>query len=162
MRLQRTLASAAILLALGLSGCSPSQPDAQAASTLKIAFFNDNTQLVSIDPFQVYWLEHRVVLRNVVEALTDQDPQTGQIIPWLAERWEVSEDSRQFSFHLREGVTFADGSPLDAAAVKAKATRLARKRGAGEAEETAPAAKFACVEEEEATSAADPYAEGGW
>ena len=49
-----------------------------------------------------------------------------------------------------------------AAAEKAKATRLARKRGAGEAEETAPAAKFACVEEEEATSAADPYAEGGW
>lgn len=66
MRLQRTLASAAILLALGLTlpGCSPSQPDAQAASTLKIAFFNDNTQLVSIDPFQVYWIEHRVVLRN--------------------------------------------------------------------------------------------------
>ncbi|WP_277961259.1 ABC transporter substrate-binding protein [Pseudomonas sp. RIT-To-2] len=118
MKLQRTLASAAILLALGLAGCSPSHPDAQAASTLKIAFFGDNTQLVSLDPFQVYWLEHRVVLRNVVESLTDQDPQTGQIIPWLAERWDVSADAREYTFHLRQGVTFSNGEAFDAQAVK--------------------------------------------
>ena len=120
MRLQRTLASTAILLALGLTlnGCKPSQPDAQAAGTLKIAFFQDNTQLVSIDPFQVYWLEHRVVLRNVVESLTDQDPQTGQIIPWLAERWEISPDAREYTFYLRQGVTFSNGEAFDAQAVK--------------------------------------------
>lgn len=120
MRLQRTLASAAILMALGLSlsACSPSQPDAQAAKTLKIAFFSDNTQLVSLDPFQVYWLEHRVVLRNVVESLTDQDPKTGAIIPWLAERWSVSDDARAFTFHLRQGVTFSNGEAFDAHAVK--------------------------------------------
>ncbi|MBV6288277.1 ABC transporter substrate-binding protein [Pseudomonas aegrilactucae] len=120
MRLQRTLASTALLLALGLSlpGCSPSQPDAAAAGTLKIAFFGDNTQLVSIDPFQVYWLEHRVVLRNVVESLTDQDPQNGQIIPWLAERWEISADAREYTFHLRSDVTFSNGEPFDAQAVK--------------------------------------------
>lgn len=120
MRLQRTLASTAILLALGLTltGCKPGQADAQAASTLKIAFFSDNTQLVSIDPFQVYWIEHRVVLRNVVEALTDQDPQSGQIIPWLAQRWEISPDAREYTFYLRQGVTFSNGEVFDAQAVK--------------------------------------------
>ena len=118
MKLQRTLASAAILLALGLSGCSPSHPDAQAANTLKIAFFGDNTQLVSLDPFQVYWLEHRVVLRNVVESLTDQDPTTGVIIPWLAQSWDISPDAREYTFHLRQGVTFSNGEAFDAQAVK--------------------------------------------
>lgn len=118
--LTRTALPLALLLAAmtSLPGCSPSDADAQAASTLKIAFFSDNTQLVSLDPFQVYWLEHRVVLRNVAESLTDQDPQNGQIIPWLAERWDISADAREYTFHLRQGVTFSNGEAFDAQAVK--------------------------------------------
>jgi peptide/nickel transport system substrate-binding protein len=116
----RTALTLAVLLAAAASlpGCSPSQADVQAASTLKIAFFSDNTQLVSLDPFQVYWLEHRVVLRNIAESLTDQDPQTGRIIPWLAERWDISPDARKYTFHLRKGVTFSNGEAFDAQAVK--------------------------------------------
>ncbi len=116
----RTAMALTMLLtgAAALPGCSPSQADAQAASTLKIAFFSDNTQLVSLDPFQVYWLEHRVVLRNIAESLTDQDPQTGKIIPWLAERWDISADAREYTFHLRKGVTFSNGEAFDAQAVK--------------------------------------------
>ncbi len=59
-------------LALSLVACSPGS-DTPAGKTLNIAFFGDNTTLVSVDPFQVYWLEHRVLLRNVAESLTDQD-----------------------------------------------------------------------------------------
>lgn len=101
-----------------LMGCSPSAQDKAHNKTLRIAFFLDNTALVSVDPFQVYWLEHRAILRNVVEALTDQDPQTGKMIPWLAERWEVSDDALEYTFHLRKDVTFSNGTRLDAAAVK--------------------------------------------
>ncbi|WP_407316199.1 ABC transporter substrate-binding protein [Pseudomonas sp. nanlin1] len=109
---------AASAAALTLLGCSPAQPDSTADKTLKIAFFRDNTTLVSLNPFQVYWLEHRVVLRNVVESLTDQDPQSGAIIPWLAERWEVSDNALEYTFHLRHDVTFSNGSRFDAHAVK--------------------------------------------
>lgn len=88
------------------------------AATLRIAFNADNPLLTSLDPFQVYWIEHRVVLRNVVESLTDQDPTTGKIIPWLAESWEAGADGASYLFKLREGVTFSNGEPLDAEAVK--------------------------------------------
>lgn len=104
-------------LALALAGCSPGD-QAQADKTLNIAFFGDNTTLVSVDPFQVYWLEHRVLLRNVAESLTDQDPATGKIIAWLAKSWEVSDDALSYTFHLREGVTFSNGERFDAKAVK--------------------------------------------
>ena len=112
----RLLASCA--LALSLVGCSPSGDQAQASKTLSIAFFGDNTTLVSVDPFQVYWLEHRVLLRNVAESLTDQDPQSGKIIPWLAKSWEVSDDALTYTFHLRTDVTFSNGERFDAKAVK--------------------------------------------
>lgn len=99
-----------------LAACS-GQPDADD-KTLRIAFGSDNTTFVSLDPFQVWWIEHRIVLRNVAESLTDQDPTTGEIIPWLARSWEVEPDGLAYTFALRDDVTFSNGTPFDAAAVK--------------------------------------------
>src|SRR5438067_6593700 len=41
-----------------------------------------------------------------------------QIQPWLAQSWEVSEDAKTFTFKLRNDVTFQDGTPFNASAVK--------------------------------------------
>ncbi len=46
------------------------------------------------------------------------------IIPDLAERWEVSRDGKSYTFYLREGVTFHDGTPLGAEDVVASFTRI--------------------------------------
>ncbi|MCP3443151.1 ABC transporter substrate-binding protein [Bradyrhizobium sp. CCGUVB14] len=43
----------------------------------------------------------------------------GKVSPWIAESWEQSSDATQFTLHLKKGVTFSDGTPLDAAAVVA-------------------------------------------
>ncbi|GGH39604.1 ABC transporter substrate-binding protein [Microbacterium album] len=48
----------------------------------------------------------------------------GTITPWLAEEWEVSDDGLTWDFTLREGVTFTDGTPLDAEAVKVNIEHL--------------------------------------
>src|SRR5215213_6351769 len=55
---------------------------------------------------------------NITEGLTRFKPGTVEIEPALAESWEVSEDGLQYVFTIREGVTFHDGTPLDAAAVE--------------------------------------------
>ncbi|PPQ16051.1 peptide ABC transporter substrate-binding protein [Bradyrhizobium sp. AC87j1] len=43
----------------------------------------------------------------------------GKVSPWIAESWEQSDDATQFTLHLKKGVTFSDGTPLDASAVVA-------------------------------------------
>ena len=43
----------------------------------------------------------------------------GKPSPWIAERWEQNGNATQFTLHLKKGVTFSDGTPLDAAAVVA-------------------------------------------
>ncbi|OED00878.1 ABC transporter substrate-binding protein [Rhizobium sp. YK2] len=43
----------------------------------------------------------------------------GKVSPWIAERWEQNDNATEFTLHLKTGVTFSDGSALDAAAVVA-------------------------------------------
>ncbi|MFD4693975.1 ABC transporter substrate-binding protein [Streptomyces sp. NPDC058463] len=59
------------------------------------------------------------VNRQLFDSLVNQDPETGKIVPWLAKSWEINKDATEFTFHLREGVTFSDGTPLTAEVVKA-------------------------------------------
>ena len=54
--------------------------------------------------------------RNFYETLVSYD--NGEIVPGLAESWEISEDGLVYTFHLRENVKFTDGEPFDAEAVK--------------------------------------------
>lgn len=48
----------------------------------------------------------------------------GRITPWLAKSWEVSPDGLTYVFHLRDGVSFSDGTPLDAEAVRVNLARI--------------------------------------
>ena len=52
-----------------------------------------------------------LVLRNTFDLLVVQDSD-GSFKPWLAESWDVSGDGLQYTFHLKDGVTFHDGTPF--------------------------------------------------
>jgi peptide/nickel transport system substrate-binding protein len=117
------LAATIVTAALALTACGGGSSTGSASAgaptdggTLKIAFWDD--QQGCIDPNQVYWIESRSLDRQFADSLTDQDPATGKIVPWLATGWKISKDATSFTFTLRDGVTFSDGTPLDATAVK--------------------------------------------
>jgi peptide/nickel transport system substrate-binding protein len=57
------------------------------------------------------------VLNQITDKLTYQNPKTLEIEPWIAESWTINADATEFVFKIRPGVTFSDGTPLDAAAV---------------------------------------------
>lgn len=58
------------------------------------------------------------VLHSVLDRLTYFDPEQGKLVPWIASEFSGSEDATEFTFTIRPGVTFSDGTPLDATAVK--------------------------------------------
>lgn len=97
----------------GDSGSDTGQP--KSGGTLTFAVGSDAG---CVDPQQVASNETIYSVRQIVDSLTDQDPKTGKIVPWLAKSWDISSDTTTFTFHLRSGVTFSDGSKLTAQVVK--------------------------------------------
>ena len=130
------LAAASVVLMAGCAGTAGGaattapEGDPVAGGELTVEFWPDNAAFSCVDPFQTYWIEHRQVIRNVADSLTDQDPETGEIVPWLATDWEVSPDGLTYTFNLRDDVTFSDGTAFTADSVvlaleSAKATLAA-------------------------------------
>ncbi|MEE4187949.1 MAG: ABC transporter substrate-binding protein, partial [Roseobacter sp.] len=64
-----------------------------------------------------------VLYSNVFEGLT-RFTADGAIVPGLAQSWEISDDGRVYTFALREGVTFHDGTTMDADDVKFTLDRI--------------------------------------
>lgn len=57
------------------------------------------------------------ILNQITDKLTYQNSKTLEIEPWIAESWSSNADKTEYTFKLRPGVTFSDGTPLDANAV---------------------------------------------
>lgn len=57
------------------------------------------------------------ILNQITDKLTYQNPKTLEIEPWIAESWTVNAEATEYTFKIRPGITFSDGTPLDAAAV---------------------------------------------
>jgi len=68
----------------------------------------------------------RLVFRNVYEGLVDVDC-TGEVRPALAVAWEAREGGRVWSFRLREGMSFSDGTPLRGGDILAAWERTSRR-----------------------------------
>jgi peptide/nickel transport system substrate-binding protein len=64
-----------------------------------------------------------VLYSNVFEGLT-RFMADGSVVPGLAESWEISDDGLEYTFTLREGVTFHDGTTMDAEDVKFSLDRI--------------------------------------
>jgi len=105
------LALLALILALGLVAPAVAQP----AGTLVVGLV---AEPVNLDPAQVTDLNSNRVGRRIAETLVTFPEESTQIVPGLAESWAVSKDGLRYTFRLRKGVSFHDGTPLDAGAVK--------------------------------------------
>lgn len=84
------------------------------------------------DPFYATDGETFRVTRQIFEGLVEVKPGSAELGPGLAETWEPSEDGKEWTFTLREGVEFSDGEALDAQAVCDNFERMADQNKAAQ------------------------------
>ncbi|HEY75427.1 MAG TPA: ABC transporter substrate-binding protein [Thermoflexia bacterium] len=108
----------------------PTEEPTEATAELKILRVAATASVTTWDPSASFSTE-ALYMANIYEPLIWIRPD-GTFEPALAESWEVSDDGLVWTFHLREGVKFHDGSTLNADAVVASIERT-REMGTGAA-----------------------------
>jgi peptide/nickel transport system substrate-binding protein len=161
-RAQRYLAFIAVFGAI-LAACSPAAPTtgggasaapaasaAPSAAAAKATYggtvtFVLENDVINFDPLVSRAFVDRNVHYQIYDSLVRAD-EKGKIIPWLAEKWTVSDDGKTYTFNLRKGVKFHDGTDFDAESVKWNLDRYRNTKGSARAGELAPVDKVEVVD----------------
>lgn len=101
------------LLTLVVAALALASSAALAQDTIRIA---QSLAQNILSPAEATGLPDAAVIRTMFEGLVGFTD--GVLVPELASEWSANEDATAFTFTLREGVTFHDGTPFDAQAVK--------------------------------------------
>jgi len=145
-------AVAAATLALGAcAGPGAGEDPGAGGGELVWAIAGANLSAGHMDPQTSQLDSAASVQRGVLDSLVFQNPD-GTFAPWLASGWVVSADGREYTFSLRDDVVFHDGTPFDAAAVKANLDRIADPATA-----SAQAASMLGDDTYEGTTVIDPH-----
>jgi peptide/nickel transport system substrate-binding protein len=116
-------ALSALSLALVLAGCSKSGPEGAAGAQGDAAVqggtlvYLEQQAHTNLYPPAGGFYPNGGILNQITDKLTYQNPQSLKIEPWVAESWTVNDTATEYSFKLRKGISFSDGTPLDATAV---------------------------------------------
>jgi peptide/nickel transport system substrate-binding protein len=106
---------AAVLLLVSAAGCAAGTGSAGPGGRLSYAV---EAQPDCMDPQVSPYDVTAAIGRNIFDSLVFLDPE-GTFRPWLATSWKISDDGLDYTFELREGVRFHDGTAFTADAVKA-------------------------------------------
>ena len=124
------LACVLVFPLLVLPACSPndgggSSPDQgqQLDTSRFVVAIEDEPDTVDFQCTSLYYTVANNVFNRLVETEADAEGNVW-IAPSLAESWEVSDDGRSYTFHLRDGVTFSNGAALTSSDVLYSFTRL--------------------------------------
>ncbi|KQN72387.1 ABC transporter substrate-binding protein [Devosia sp. Leaf64] len=115
--------AALLLAATSLSFISP----AFAQTPPNILVIGQIAEPASLDPHVSTAANDFRIAVNIYDGLVRNTPGTLEIEPALATDWTISDDGLEYTFNLREGVTFHDGTPFNAEAVKFNFDRMLKE-----------------------------------
>src|SRR3954451_13876098 len=87
---------------------------ANAKTTLVVSMAADPT---GMDPEAVLNNTSGFVMATIYDGLIRYKPGTVEVEPGLAQSWDITPDGLTYTFHLRKGVKYHDGTPFDANAL---------------------------------------------
>ncbi|MFD1715838.1 ABC transporter substrate-binding protein [Amnibacterium flavum] len=112
-RRSAAVAAGAAVTVFALTACGQ-QAASSSGSDEVTAVFSNIAETTTLDPAIAFSSDGFEFVRNVYDSLTQYEPGGVEIGPGIAESWEANDDATEYTFTLREGLTFHDGTDLTA------------------------------------------------
>jgi peptide/nickel transport system substrate-binding protein len=126
MPVHRTPGPAFLVIALAavlvLAGCGDRDQGRTSSGGAPVSggsiVYGADREPTCLDPHNLGDMPQTYLARQYLDSLVSERPD-GTVVPWLADSWTISPDGLVYTFKIKQGVKFHDGTPPDAAAVKA-------------------------------------------
>ncbi len=124
-----------LIFIFGMTACEVKEPEKAKAPAPAVSekeggtlVFGRGGDSVGLDPAYETDGNSFMICDNIYEALVFYMDESTALEPGLAESWEISPDGKTYTFNLRKGVTFHDGTPFNADAVVFSIGRMMKDR----------------------------------
>ncbi|SEE71599.1 ABC transporter substrate-binding protein [Jiangella alba] len=130
-RRRRLAAAASTVLLLVTAACSSGAADDDTEDAAasgepvrggELVYLDAEIPISALIQEQGTW-QDRALFWNLTDRLVYRNAETGEFEPWIAQSWEVSDDGLRYDFVIRDGVSYSDGTPVDAQSVARNLTR---------------------------------------
>lgn len=108
---KRTLALMVLLLCF--TGCDR-KTLVDLGTEQQILYYGNATDVTGVDPHGTNGMPEMRIITALFEGLVAKDPKTLEIVPAVADRWEISDDNMTYIFHIRENARWSNGDPVTA------------------------------------------------
>ena len=107
----------------GGTGCGLGASQGSEHKDKQVFRYNESAAITSLDPASARSLEHMWVVDQLYDGLVELNADL-EVVPCVAKSWEIDPVTHTYTFHLRPGVSFSTGRPVDASDVVFSLERL--------------------------------------
>src|SRR6266566_5253375 len=97
-----------------LSGCTPPPTRVSYGDREQVLFRGNGAEPQDVDPQIVTGVPEDHIITALFEGLVSEDPHDLHPVPGVAERWDVSQDGKTYTFHLRKNAQWSNGARVSA------------------------------------------------
>ncbi len=114
MRIALPLAFAVLLAGCGKKGATTAGDSTYGNNAPMVMKWGNGSEPQDLDPQTVQGIPELHLIQALFEGLASEDPKDLHPVPAVASSWDISDDGKIYTFHLRPGVKWSNGDPITA------------------------------------------------
>src|SRR6266699_2696105 len=103
-----------LIAAISFPGCHRAETNVEKGTRLQVLHKGNGREVQDLDPQIVNAVSAGNILSALFEGLVSEDPHDLHPVPGVAERWDVSQDGKTYTFHLRKNAQWSNGARVTA------------------------------------------------